>query len=72
MQIAPLPDGNLEFEYGATDPAISIKEYTLMETLLLNYTTCYEAFNPYVAKRRTVRGIQTLILRPESEILASQ
>jgi len=43
-----------------------------METLLLNYTTCYEALNPYVVKRRTVSGIQILILRPESEILASQ
>ena len=72
MQIVFLPNGTLVFEYGATDPAISIKEYTLMETLLLNYTTCYEALNPYVAKRRTVRRIQTLILRLESEILASQ
>ena len=73
MQIAPLPDGTLVFEYGATDPSISIEEYTLMEeTLLLNYTACYEALNPYVAKRRTVHGIQTLILKPESEILASQ
>ena len=72
MQIAPLPNGNLVFEYGTTDPAISIKEFTLMETLLLNYTACYEALNPYVARRRTVHGIQTLILKPESEILASQ
>ncbi len=38
MQIAHLPDGTLVFEYGATDPAISIEEYTLMETLLLSYT----------------------------------
>jgi len=72
MQIAPLPNGNLVFEYGTTDPAISIKEFTLMETLLLNYTARYEALNPYVARRRTVHGIQTLILKPESEILASQ
>ncbi len=50
MQIAPLPDGNLVFKYGATDPAISFKEYTIMETLLLNYSACYEALNPYVAK----------------------
>ncbi len=62
MQIASLPNGTFVFEYGATNPAISIEEYTLMETLLLNYTTCYEALNPYVAKRRTVRGIQTLVL----------
>jgi len=40
MQIVFLPNGTLVFEYGATDPAISIN--------------------------------QTLILRPESEILASQ
>jgi hypothetical protein len=66
MQIASLPNGTLMFEYRATDPAISIEEYTLMEILLLNYTTCYEALNPYVAKRRTVRGIQTVILRPKS------
>jgi len=72
MQIASLPNGTFEFEYGATDPAISIKEFTLMETLLLNYTTCYEALNLYVAKKRTVRGIQTLVLKPESQILASQ
>jgi len=72
MQIAPLQDGNLVFEYCAIDPTISIKEYTLMEMLLLNYTACYKALNPYVARRRTVRGIQTLILKPESEILASQ
>ncbi len=65
MQIASLPNGTLVFEYGATDPAISIEEYTLMETLLLNYTTCYKAFNPFVAKRHTVRGIQTLILKPD-------
>ncbi len=72
MQIASLPNGTLVFEYGTTDPAISIKEYTLMETLLLNYTACYEALSPYVAKRHIVRGIQTLILKPESEVLASQ
>jgi len=72
MQIAPLLDGTLAFNYGAPDPAISIEEFTLMETLLINYTACYEALNPYVARRRTVRGIQTLILKPESEILASQ
>ncbi len=72
MQIASLPYGTLVFEYGATDPAISIEEYTLMETLLLNNTACYEALNPYVVKRRTVRGIQTLMLKPESDFLTSQ
>ncbi len=66
MQISSLPNDTLMFEYCATDPAIRMEENTLMEILLLNYTTCYEALNPYVAKRHTVRGIQTVILRPKS------
>jgi hypothetical protein len=72
MQITSLSNGTFVFEYGTSDAIISSEEYHLMETLLLNYTSCYEALDPYVAKKCMVHGIQTLILKPESDILASQ
>jgi len=58
MQIAPLPNGNLVFEYGTTDPAISIKEF-----ILLNYTACYEALNPYVARNQSPKFLLLKVKR---------
>ncbi len=51
MQLASLPNGTLVFEYGATDPAISIKENTMMETLLLNYTTLLRSLKSLCGKK---------------------